>query len=104
MNVRRLASVIETSIQRSLQWVVFEPHDRNLWRTVKLTVSIFLQILWREGGLMGTTPEEAFFVKCDEETNPPEAVAEGQLSLVIGLAMVKPAEFTIFQVRKITAS
>jgi hypothetical protein len=97
VNVRRLMSVLETSIQRSLQWVVFEPNDQTLWKAVRRNVEAFLRLFWREGALMGDTTEQAFFVKCDDETNPPEAVDAGRLTLLIGVALVKPAEFTVFR-------
>jgi len=61
-------------------------------------VSAFLRLLWRDGALMGATPEQAFFVKCDEETNPPEVVDAGQVVILVGVAPVKPAEFVIFRI------
>jgi phage tail sheath protein FI len=98
INVRRLFIMVETSIERATQWVVFEPNDHRLWKRVTRTISSFLTLLWRNGALMGTSPEQAFFVKCDEETNPPEVVDAGQLVVEIGLAPVKPAEFVIFRI------
>jgi len=98
VNVRRLLIMIEQSIKRNTRWVVFEPNDRTLWKSVKSEVSRFLSNVYRDGALMGATPEEAFFVKCDEETNPPESVDLGQLVTVIGVAPVKPAEFIIFKI------
>jgi uncharacterized protein len=98
INVRRLFIMVETSIERATQWVVFEPNDHRLWKRVTRTISSFLTLLWRNGALMGTAPEQAFFVKCDEETNPPEVIDAGQLVVEIGLAPVKPAEFVIFRI------
>lgn len=98
VNVRRLFNFIETSIEQGTQWVVFEPNDMALWQRVKRTVNAFLMGLWRQGALFGATPAEAFYVKCDEETNPPESVDEGKLVVEIGLAPVKPAEFVIFRI------
>lgn len=98
LNVRRLFSMIETSIARSTRWVVFEPNDYTLWGSIDRDVSAFLTTLWRQGMLMGTTPEEAFFVQCDAETNPPEVVDSGTVVVVIGIAPVKPAEFVVFQI------
>ena len=98
LNVRRLFNMIEESIKLSTRWIVFEPNDRTLWKSIRRDVSAFLTLLWRDGALMGATPEEAFFVKCDEETNPPEVINEGRVVTVIGIAPVKPAEFIIFQV------
>ena len=98
INVRRLFIMVESSIERATQWVVFEPNDHRLWKRVSRTISSFLTLLWRNGALMGTSPEQAFYVKCDEETNPAEVVDAGQLVVEIGLAPVKPAEFVIFRI------
>ncbi|MSP60388.1 MAG: phage tail sheath family protein [Myxococcales bacterium] len=98
INVRRLFIMVETSIERATQWVVFEPNDHRLWKRVTRTISSFLTLVWRQGALFGETPEKAFYVKCDEETNPPETIDVGQLIVEIGLAPVKPAEFVIFRI------
>jgi phage tail sheath protein FI len=71
--------MVESSIERATQWVVFEPNDHRLWKRVQRTISSFLTLLWRNGALMGVSPEQAFYVKCDEETNPNEVVDAGQL-------------------------
>jgi uncharacterized protein len=98
INVRRLFIMVESSIERATQWVVFEPNDHRLWKRVQRTIASFLTLLWRNGALMGTAPEQAFYVKCDEETNPPEVIDAGQLVVEIGLAPSKPAEFVIFRI------
>jgi hypothetical protein len=98
LNVRRLFNQIEESIAQSTRWIVFEPNDRTLWKSIRRDISAFLTILWRDGALMGATPEEAFFVQCDEETNPPEIIDAGMVVTVIGIAPVKPAEFIIFKI------
>ena len=98
INVRRLFIMVETSIERATQWVVFEPNDHRLWKRVTRTISSFLTLVWRQGALFGETPEKAFYVKCDEETNPPETIDVGQLIVEIGLCPVKPAEFVIFRI------
>ncbi|WP_026607992.1 phage tail sheath family protein [Methylocapsa acidiphila] len=98
VNVRRLVLFIEQSIYRSTGWVVFEPNDRPLWKSLRRDVSAFLTLLWRRGALMGATAEQAFFVKCDEETNRPENVDRGIVTTVIGIAPVKPAEFVVFEI------
>jgi len=97
VNVRRLFCMIEESIYEGTQWVVFEPNDMDLWERVKRTITAFLTRVWRDGALFGSTPEEAFYVKCDSELNPPEVRDAGQLVVEIGLAPVKPAEFVIFR-------
>ncbi|MEX1103905.1 MAG: phage tail sheath C-terminal domain-containing protein, partial [Dehalococcoidia bacterium] len=102
LNVRRLFNYVEESIQNGTQWVVFEPNDYALWQRVKRDISAFLKRVWMSGALFGATPEEAFFVKCDAENNPPELRDVGQLVIDIGLAPVKPAEFVIFRISQFT--
>lgn len=98
INVRRLFNMIEESIENGTQWVVFEPNDPFLWGRITRDVSAFLTMVWRTGALFGNSPTDAFYVKCDAETNPPEARDLGQLVVEIGIAPVKPAEFVIFRV------
>jgi hypothetical protein len=98
INVRRLFSQVEASIERGTQWAVFEPNDQMLWARIVRDVSAFLRLQWRAGALFGTTPEQAFFVKCDEELNPVEVRDVGQLICEVGIAPVKPAEFVIFRI------
>ena len=98
INVRRLFITVEASMDRGLQWVVFEPNDQTLWAKVRRDVVSFLRVVWLSGALFGTTPEQAFYVKCDEELNPPEIRDLGQLIIEVGLAPVKPAEFVIFRI------
>lgn len=103
INVRRLFSMIEASLDRGLQWTVFEPNDQNLWGRVKRDISAFLNLQWRAGALFGLSPDQAYFVKCDEELNPPEVRDVGQLIVDIGIAPVKPAEFVILRIGQYTA-
>jgi hypothetical protein len=98
INVRRLFNMVEESIERGTQWVVFEPNDPDLWARVRRDVSAFLRTVWTSGALFGATPNEAFYVKCDEELNPPEVRDLGQLVIEIGISPVKPAEFVIFRI------
>ena len=84
LNVRRLFNFVEESILQGTNWVVFEPNDPKLWDSVKRTVTMFLRRVWRDGALFGRTPAEAFFVKCDEENNPPENRDAGILTVEIG--------------------
>jgi len=100
VNVRRLFNYVEKSIEAGTQWVVFEPNDPDLWARVRRDVGAFLTGAWRDGMLFGLTPGEAFFVKCDEELNPPDVRDRGQLIIDVGLAPVKPAEFVIFRFRQ----
>ncbi|MEZ5262317.1 MAG: phage tail sheath C-terminal domain-containing protein [Acidimicrobiales bacterium] len=98
VNVRRLFNMVEKTILDGTQWVVFEPNDQKLWEGVKRTISSFLRGLWRDGALFGATPDQAFFVKCDAETNPPDSIDQGKLVVEVGIAPVKPAEFVIFRI------
>ena len=98
INVRRLFSNIEESILQGTNWIVFEPNDDTLWRQIKRDITAFLTVVWRSGALFGQTPEQAFYVKCDEETNPKELRDLGYCVIEVGLAPVKPAEFVIFKV------
>jgi Bacteriophage tail sheath protein len=96
--VRRFFNQCEESILEGTNWVVFEPNDRSLWKSIRRDITAFLMQQWRQGALMGATPEDAFFVKCDEETNPPEEIDAGKVTTIVGLAPVKPAEFVIFRI------
>jgi phage tail sheath protein FI len=98
LNVRRLFNMIEESIEESTRWIVFEPNDRTLWRSIRRDIGAFLTRLWRDGALMGATPQEAFFVQCDEETNPSDVIDAGMVVTRIGIAPVKPAEFILFRI------
>lgn len=97
INVRRLFNMVGSSLDTGLQWVVFEPNDSTLWAKVRRDVTAFLRVVWRSGALFGTTPDQAFYVKCDEELNPSEIRDLGQLIIEVGLAPVKPAEFVIIR-------
>ncbi|MFE7745534.1 phage tail sheath family protein [Nocardia sp. NPDC057455] len=97
LNVRRLFNYLEESILDGTQWVVFEPNDDALWARIRRTISAFLVNEWRKGALFGLTPDEAFYVKCDRETNPAESIDVGQVICEVGVAPVKPAEFVVFR-------
>ena len=97
INVRRLFNYVSESIMQGTQWSVFEPNDQKLWIQLRIAASTFLTRTWREGALFGSSPDQAFFVKCDDETNPPDVIEAGQVVCEIGIAPVKPAEFVIFR-------
>ena len=103
VNVRRLMIFIEKSVDRGLQWVVFEPNAEPLWARVKRTIGNFLTQVWRDGALEGTTPEQAFFVICDRTTMTQADIDNGRLIVVVGIAPVKPAEFVIIRIGLKTA-
>jgi phage tail sheath protein FI len=98
INVRRLFNMVERTISDGTQWAVFEPNDVALWEGVKRTLTGFLRGLWQAGALFGATPDQAFYVKCDAETNTPQSIDEGKLVVEVGIAPVKPAEFVIFRI------
>jgi uncharacterized protein len=100
IHVRRVMSMIEESVDESMQWAVFEPNDETLRRTLVHSLSVFLETIWRQGGLKGAVPAEGFFVKCDETNNPPAVVESGQLVCQIGVAVAAPMEFIIFEMRQ----
>ncbi|PSQ19197.1 phage tail protein [Halobacteriales archaeon QS_8_69_26] len=102
INVRRLFLFIEQSIEEGTQWAVFEANDRELWDRVEQSVRMFLTTVWRDGGLMGTSPDEAFFVNCGESTMTQDDIENGRLICEIGVAPVKPAEFVIFRIQQWT--
>jgi phage tail sheath protein FI len=98
VNVRRVMLFLKESIDEGTQWVVFEPNDPSLWAKIRLNVGAFLTRVWKSGALFGLAPQEAFYVKCDAETNPPEVRDVGQVIIEVGVAIVRPAEFVIFRV------
>ncbi|MBO9533593.1 MAG: phage tail sheath family protein [Solirubrobacteraceae bacterium] len=97
INVRRLFNYVSESIMAGTQWSVFEPNDQKLWIQLRVAATNFLTRTWRSGALFGSTPGQAFYVKCDEETNPPDVIEAGQVVCEIGIAPVKPAEFVVFR-------
>ena len=96
--VRRFVCMVSESLEEALQWVVFETNHEPLWKAIRRDISSFLTLLWRQGMLQGETPEQAFFVKCDAETNPEDVIAAGQVVTTIGLSVVKPAEFVVIRI------
>lgn len=98
VSVRRLFLYLRESIDKGTQWVVFEPNTPALWAKIILNISAYLTNVWRDGALFGTTPQEAFYVKCDAETNPPEIRDLGQVVTEIGVAVARPAEFVVFRI------
>jgi phage tail sheath protein FI/enoyl-CoA hydratase/carnithine racemase len=104
VNVRRYFIYLEQSIHDGLQWVVFEPNGEPLWKAVRQTITNFLLNNWRSGALMGTKPEEAFFVRCDSSTMTQNDIDNGRLIVEIGVAPVRPAEFVIIRIGLWTAS
>jgi phage tail sheath protein FI len=102
INVRRTLIYLEASIERSTQWVVFEPNSPQTWARLVASVSAFLLSQWREGALFGRQPEQAFFVRCDESTMTADDILNGRLICQIGVAIVRPAEFVIFRIEQIT--
>lgn len=98
INVRRLFNMVEATIAEGTQWAVFEPNDMALWEGIKRTLNAYLKGLWSAGALFGASADQAFYVKCDAETNPPESIDQGLLVVEVGIAPVKPAEFVVFRI------
>ncbi len=98
--VRRTALFIEESLYRGLKWVVFEPNDDPLWAQIRLNVGTFMQDLFRQGAFQGTTPKEAYFVKCDKETTTQSDINRGIVNIVVGFAPLKPAEFVVIKLQQ----
>ena len=100
INVRRTLLFLRKSIEEGTQWVVFEPNEPGLWQKITRNITAFLTNVWRSGALFGTTAQEAFYVKCDKETNPESLRELGQVVTEIGVAIVRPAEFVIFRIQQ----
>jgi phage tail sheath protein FI len=98
--VRRTALYIEESLYRGTQWVVFEPNDEPLWAEIRLNVGAFMQGLFRQGAFQGSTPREAYFVKCDRETTTQDDINLGIVNIVVGFAPLKPAEFVVIKLQQ----
>jgi phage tail sheath protein FI len=98
--VRRVALFIEETLFRGLKWVVFEPNDEPLWAQIRLNVGAFLNGLFRQGAFQGTTPAQAYFVKCDPETTTQDDIDRGVVNIVVGFAPLKPAEFVVLKIQQ----
>jgi phage tail sheath protein FI len=103
VSVRRYFNYLEASIDRSTQWAVFEPNGERLWDNVRNSVADFLFNEWKQGALLGLKPDEAFFVRCDRTTMNQNDLDNGRLVCLIGVAVVKPAEFVVFRIGQKTA-
>jgi phage tail sheath protein FI len=99
--VRRTALFIEESLYQGLKWVVFEPNDEPLWAQIRLNVGAFMHNLFRQGAFQGTTPREAYFVKCDKETTTQNDIDRGIVNILVGFAPLKPAEFVVIKIQQI---
>ena len=99
--VRRLTLFLEESLYRGTKWVVFEPNDEPLWAQIRLNVGAFMHTLFRQGAFQGTSPREAYLVKCDRETTTQNDIDSGIVNIVVGFAPLKPAEFVIIKIQQI---
>jgi phage tail sheath protein FI len=99
--VRRLALFLEESLYRGTQWVVFEPNDEPLWSQIRLNVGAFMQGLFLQGAFQGSSPRDAYFVKCDSETTTPTDQNLGVVNVLVGFAPLKPAEFVVIQIQQL---
>ena len=98
--IRRLALFLESSLYDGTQWVVFEPNDERLWSQIRLNVGAFMQGLFLQGAFQGTTPQQAYFVKCDGENNPQSSIDLGIVNILVGFAPLYPAEFVVIQIQQ----
>jgi phage tail sheath protein FI/photosystem II stability/assembly factor-like uncharacterized protein len=98
--VRRLALYLEESLYRGTQWVVFEPNDEPLWAQIRLNLGAFMHNLFRQGAFQGTSPRDAYFVKCDKETTTQNDIDRGIVNILVGFAPLKPAEFVIVKIQQ----
>jgi phage tail sheath protein FI len=98
VNVRRLVSFVEDSIREGVRWAVFAPNNTALWKGLERSIAEFLTRVWQSGALFGRTAKEAFYIKIDEELNPPAVRNLGQVVVEIGLAAVRPAEFIVVRI------
>lgn len=101
--VRRFALFLEESLFRGTQWVVFEPNDEPLWSQIRVSLGAFMQDLFRQGAFQGATPRDAYFVRCDAETNTPYDIARGVVNIHVGFAPLRPAEFVSLSIQQKTA-
>ncbi len=101
IHVRRTMSMIEDSVEKSMQWTVFESNDHNLRRTLTHSLNVFMEQIWLSGGLKGASASEAFYVKCDDTNNPQSQIDQGLLVCEVGVAVAAPMEFLTFQVRRL---
>jgi uncharacterized protein len=99
--IRRLALNIEESLFRGTKWVVFEPNDEPLWAKIRLNLNAYMMSLFRQGAFQGTSPKEAFFVKCDKETTTQDDRNKGIVNIEVGFAPLKPAEFVVIKIQQI---
>lgn len=99
--VRRLALYLEESLYRGTQWVVFEPNDEPLWAQIRLNIGAFMNTLFRQGAFQGSTPRDAYLVKCDSETTTQDDINRGVVNILVGFAPLKPAEFVVIQIQQL---
>ena len=99
--VRRLALFIEESLYRGTQWVVFEPNDEGLWAQIRLNIGSFMHDLFIKGAFQGSSPKEAYLVKCDHDTTTQTDIDRGIVNIVVGFAPLKPAEFVILKIMQL---
>jgi len=103
VKIRRYLARLKRSLRNATKWAVFEPNDQTLWAKVRSTIEVLLLEEWKSGSLVGTKPDQAFFVRCDRTTMTQNDLDSGRLICLIGVALIKPAEFVIFRIGQWTA-
>lgn len=99
--VRRTALFIEESVRRGTQWAVFEPNDEPLWSSIRLNISAFMNLLFKQGAFQGSKPTDAYLVQCDGSNNPQSSIDQGILNILVGFQPLVPAEFVIIQIEQL---
>jgi len=102
--VRRMALFLEESLYRGTQWAVFEPNDEPLWAQIRMNLNAFMMGLFTQGAFEGSTPSDAFFVKCDSETTTQADIDNGIVNIVVGFAPLRPAEFVVITIQQIVGN
>lgn len=101
--VRRLSLFLQETLYRNTQWVVFEPNDEPLWSQIRASIGAFMQDLFRQGAFQGSSPREAYLVKCDSETTTQYDIDRGIVNILVAFAPLKPAEFVVISIQQKTA-
>ena len=102
--VRRMTLFLEESLYRGTQWAVFEPNDEPLWAQIRMNLNAFMMGLFRQGAFQGSTPAQAYFVKCDSETTTQADIDAGVVNIIVGFAPLEPAEFVVITIQQMAGN
>lgn len=104
INVRRSMIYIKKEITDLSGFAVFENNDSRLWAQLRTTLNVFLRSYWQQGGLRGSSPDQAFFVRCDASNNSTADIQNGRVNIEIGVALEYPAEFVVIKLGQLTGN